>query len=272
MKRSPRPQIPLRRWPFHDNEKGSLSRPPHPSAGRNVLIRWPFRLAFYQKDGVWKKFVKVVNREDGPTLERVAAAYVAIIEAGIHDAPSDQGGGSREGDRERSAGHQHRLHERADADLRPNGHPHEGRPTAARTSSGTSPLLTEARGAIASASPPTTLPVRRRIISVRRINDGMSTSTYVRHLELNRPGFNGGSSIREDGAMEKPRKYPQEVRERASRMMPAEYRPRPLAAARDAGWSGSSARVPTRSTATNRTSPRSRAGGTAALPLRICRF
>jgi UDP-N-acetyl-D-galactosamine dehydrogenase len=35
-----------------------------------------------------ERIVKVVSGEDGPTLERVAAVYGAIVEAGVHKAPS----------------------------------------------------------------------------------------------------------------------------------------------------------------------------------------
>src|SRR5262249_37236782 len=35
-----------------------------------------------------ERITKVVSGEDGPTLDRVAAAYGAIIDAGIHRAPS----------------------------------------------------------------------------------------------------------------------------------------------------------------------------------------
>ena len=48
----------------------------------------PERINPGDKDHTLERIVKVVSGEDGPTLERVAAAYGAIIDAGVHRAPS----------------------------------------------------------------------------------------------------------------------------------------------------------------------------------------
>jgi UDP-N-acetyl-D-galactosamine dehydrogenase len=48
----------------------------------------PERINPGDKEHVLEKITKVVSGQDGPTLERVAAAYGAIIEAGVHRAPS----------------------------------------------------------------------------------------------------------------------------------------------------------------------------------------
>ena len=47
----------------------------------------PERINPGDKDHTLERIVKVVSGEDGPTLERVAAAYGAIIDAGVHRAP-----------------------------------------------------------------------------------------------------------------------------------------------------------------------------------------
>ena len=59
------------------------------------LSRSDFKLGFSperinpgDKEHTLERITKVVSGEDGPTLERVAAAYGAIIEAGIHKAQS----------------------------------------------------------------------------------------------------------------------------------------------------------------------------------------
>jgi UDP-N-acetyl-D-galactosamine dehydrogenase len=48
----------------------------------------PERINPGDKEHTLEKITKVVSGQDGPTLERVAAAYGSIIEAGIHKAPS----------------------------------------------------------------------------------------------------------------------------------------------------------------------------------------
>ena len=48
----------------------------------------PERINPGDKEHVLEKITKVVSGQDGPTLDRVAAAYGAIIEAGVHRAPS----------------------------------------------------------------------------------------------------------------------------------------------------------------------------------------
>jgi UDP-N-acetyl-D-glucosamine/UDP-N-acetyl-D-galactosamine dehydrogenase len=48
----------------------------------------PERINPGDKEHSLEKITKVVSGQDGPTLERVAAAYGAIIEAGVHRAPS----------------------------------------------------------------------------------------------------------------------------------------------------------------------------------------
>jgi UDP-N-acetyl-D-galactosamine dehydrogenase len=48
----------------------------------------PERINPGDKEHTLEKIVKVVSGEDGPTLERVAAAYGSIIDAGVHKAPS----------------------------------------------------------------------------------------------------------------------------------------------------------------------------------------
>jgi UDP-N-acetyl-D-galactosamine dehydrogenase len=48
----------------------------------------PERINPGDKEHTLEKIVKVVSGEDAATLERVAAAYEAIIEAGVHRAPS----------------------------------------------------------------------------------------------------------------------------------------------------------------------------------------
>jgi UDP-N-acetyl-D-galactosamine dehydrogenase len=48
----------------------------------------PERINPGDKEHVLEKITKVVSGEDGPTLERVAAAYGAIVDAGVHRAPS----------------------------------------------------------------------------------------------------------------------------------------------------------------------------------------
>ena len=48
----------------------------------------PERINPGDKEHSFERIIKVVSGEDGPTLERVAAAYGAIIDAGIHRAES----------------------------------------------------------------------------------------------------------------------------------------------------------------------------------------
>src|SRR5690606_155591 len=48
----------------------------------------PERINPGDKEHTLERIVKVVSGQDGPTLERVAAAYGAIIDAGIHCAPT----------------------------------------------------------------------------------------------------------------------------------------------------------------------------------------
>ena len=48
----------------------------------------PERINPGDKEHVLEKITKVVSGSDGPTLDRVAAAYGKIIEAGVHRAPS----------------------------------------------------------------------------------------------------------------------------------------------------------------------------------------
>ena len=59
------------------------------------LRREDFRLAYSPErinpgdtEHTLERITKVVSGEDGPTLDRVAAAYGAIVEAGVHRAPS----------------------------------------------------------------------------------------------------------------------------------------------------------------------------------------
>jgi UDP-N-acetyl-D-galactosamine dehydrogenase len=48
----------------------------------------PERINPGDKEHTLERITKVVSGEDGPTLERVAAAYGAIVDAGVHRAPS----------------------------------------------------------------------------------------------------------------------------------------------------------------------------------------
>ena len=48
----------------------------------------PERINPGDKEHTLEKITKVVSGEDAPTLERVADAYAAIIDAGVHRAPS----------------------------------------------------------------------------------------------------------------------------------------------------------------------------------------
>ena len=48
----------------------------------------PERINPGDKEHTLERIVKVVSGEDGPTLERVANAYAAVIDAGVHRAPS----------------------------------------------------------------------------------------------------------------------------------------------------------------------------------------
>ena len=48
----------------------------------------PERINPGDKEHTLERIVKVVSGEDAPTLERVAAAYGAIVTAGVHRAPS----------------------------------------------------------------------------------------------------------------------------------------------------------------------------------------
>ena len=48
----------------------------------------PERINPGDQEHTLEKIVKVVSGEDGPTLERVANAYEAIVDAGVHRAPS----------------------------------------------------------------------------------------------------------------------------------------------------------------------------------------
>ena len=63
------------------------------------------------------RIIKVVAGEDSVTLDALAAMYGAATTGGRVPGGFDQGGGSREGDRERAARYQHRLHERDHADF-----------------------------------------------------------------------------------------------------------------------------------------------------------
>src|SRR5262249_32764171 len=54
---------------------------------------------------------KVVAGQDARTLDIVAAVYGSVVTAGLQGAV-DQGRGSSQGDRERAARSQHRVHER----------------------------------------------------------------------------------------------------------------------------------------------------------------
>jgi UDP-N-acetyl-D-galactosamine dehydrogenase len=48
----------------------------------------PERINPGDKEHTLERITKVVSGEDGPALERVAAAYAAIVDAGVHRAPS----------------------------------------------------------------------------------------------------------------------------------------------------------------------------------------
>jgi UDP-N-acetyl-D-glucosamine/UDP-N-acetyl-D-galactosamine dehydrogenase len=48
----------------------------------------PERINPGDKEHTLERIIKVVSGEDGPTLERVADTYAAVIEAGVHRAPS----------------------------------------------------------------------------------------------------------------------------------------------------------------------------------------
>jgi len=57
--------------------------------GRDFKLGYsPERINPGDKDHTFEKIVKVVSGEDDETLERVAVAYGAVVEAGIHRAPS----------------------------------------------------------------------------------------------------------------------------------------------------------------------------------------
>jgi len=57
--------------------------------GRDFTLGYsPERINPGDKDHTLERIVKVVSGEDAPTLERVAVAYGAIVEAGVHRAPS----------------------------------------------------------------------------------------------------------------------------------------------------------------------------------------
>jgi UDP-N-acetyl-D-galactosamine dehydrogenase len=58
-------------------------------AGKDFTLGYsPERINPGDKEHTLERIVKVVSGQDGPTLERVAGAYGAIIEAGVHRAPS----------------------------------------------------------------------------------------------------------------------------------------------------------------------------------------
>jgi UDP-N-acetyl-D-galactosamine dehydrogenase len=58
-------------------------------AGKDFTLGYsPERINPGDKEHTLERIVKVVSGQDGPTLERVAAAYGAIIEAGVHKAQS----------------------------------------------------------------------------------------------------------------------------------------------------------------------------------------
>ena len=64
-----------------------------------------------------------VAARTAPTLERVAAAYGAVVDGGRAPRAEHQGRRGREGHREHPARHQHRADERARPHLRSHGHP-----------------------------------------------------------------------------------------------------------------------------------------------------
>jgi UDP-N-acetyl-D-galactosamine dehydrogenase len=58
-------------------------------AGKDFTLGYsPERINPGDKEHTLERIVKVVSGQDAPTLERVAAAYGAIVEAGVHRAPS----------------------------------------------------------------------------------------------------------------------------------------------------------------------------------------
>ncbi len=64
-------------------------------AQKSGLSREDFRLGYSperinpgDKEHTLERIVKVVSGEDGPTLDRVARAYAAVVDAGVHRAPS----------------------------------------------------------------------------------------------------------------------------------------------------------------------------------------
>ena len=71
-----------------------------------------------------EKIVKIVSAQDEATLERVAAVYGSIIEAGVTSHSVNQGSRSSKGDREHSARCKHRADERNFKDLPSRRHSH----------------------------------------------------------------------------------------------------------------------------------------------------
>ena len=69
----------------------------------------PERINPGDKEHTLERIVKVVSGEDAATLERVADAYGAIIDAGVHRASSHQGRRGGEGHREHAARSEHRA-------------------------------------------------------------------------------------------------------------------------------------------------------------------
>ena len=58
-------------------------------SGRDFFLGYsPERINPGDKEHTFERIVKVVSGQDGPTLERVARVYSAVVEAGVHKAPS----------------------------------------------------------------------------------------------------------------------------------------------------------------------------------------
>ena len=98
------------------------------TGGRDFTVGYsPERINPGDKAHRFETIKKVVAGQDARTLDIVADG----LRLGRHRRPAqgavDQGGGSRQGDRELAARSQHRVHERAVGDLSPARHRHQGR-------------------------------------------------------------------------------------------------------------------------------------------------
>jgi len=58
-------------------------------SGKDFFLGYsPERINPGDKEHTFERIVKVVSGQDGPTLDRVARVYSAVVEAGVHKAPS----------------------------------------------------------------------------------------------------------------------------------------------------------------------------------------